>query len=425
MFKVANAEKTDGAVGTVLKIVLPIALLAGSLLAAGYLRATKPEVEPAAASERVWTVSAQSLELGTRQPVLKLYGDIVAARDVTLRPFVGGEIVEASPSLVAGGRLAKDELVIAIDPFEYGAARDERTAELLEAQARKSELQSMLKAEWSMLRLDETQLELAERDRARYEKLRGSQAASEKALDDAEIKLAERQAAISLRRQTIETLDARLEQQDAAIRRLEVALERAERDLTYVRLRAPFAGFVTDVEAALGKWVNAGDPIARLIDENRLEIRFTLTDADFGRLWRDGLIGRQLTANWHLGQTTFALEGKVTRVDSAIDPASGGVEVFAEITGNPGGAPLRPGAFVEVLLPDLIYEQVAELPASALFDGDTVYAVEDGRLVERQVALVADRGRQILVQGDLTAGEPILTSRLAEVAPGLKVQIAP
>jgi membrane fusion protein, multidrug efflux system len=425
MFMVAPAENTSDAVRTVFKILLPIALLAGSLLAAGYLRATKPEVEPAAASERVWTVSVEPLELGTQQPILKLYGDIVAARDVTLRPFVGGEIVEASPSLVAGGRLAADELVIAIDPFEYRTARDERAAEVREARARKDELQSMLKAEWSMLRLDETQLELAERDRTRYEKLRGSQAASEKALDDSEMKLAERQAAISMRQQTIATLEARLDQQDAAINRLEVAVERAERDLADIELRAPFAGFVTEVEAALGKWVNAGDPIARLIDEDRLEIRFTLTDADFGRLWQDGLIGRQLTANWRLGQTTFGLEGKVTRVDSAIDPASGGVEVFAEITGNPGAAPLRPGAFVEVLLPDLVYRQVAELPASALFGGDTVYAVEDGRLVERTVALVADRGLRILVQGDLAAGEPILTSRLAEVAPGLKVEIAP
>ena len=29
----------------------------------------------------------------------------------------------------------------------------------------------------------------------------------------------------------------------------------------------------------------------------------TLTDADFGRLWQDGLIGRPLVANWRLGQT--------------------------------------------------------------------------------------------------------------------------
>jgi RND family efflux transporter MFP subunit len=408
-----------------LKILLPVGLIAASLLVAGYLRATKPAVQPAPASERVWVVSAEPVELADQQPVLKLYGDIVAARDVTLRPFVGGEIVEASPLLVEGGRLAEDDLVVRIDPFAYRTARDELAAQLREAQARKQELQSMLKAEWSMLTLDETQLNLAERDLTRYEKLRGSQAASEKAFDDAQAKLADRQGALTTRRQTIETLDARLDQQDAAIKRLEVAIERAERDLANTELRAPFAAFVTDVQAAVGKWVNAGDPIVRLIDEGRLEIRFTLTDADFGRLWRDGLIGRPLQANWRLGRTTFPLQGKVIRVESTIDPASGGVEVFAEITGNPESAPLRPGAFVEILLPDQVYKQVVELPASALFHGNTVYAVEDGRLAARAVELVADRGRQILVQGDLAAGEPILTSRLAQVAPGLKVQIAP
>jgi membrane fusion protein, multidrug efflux system len=407
------------------KILLPVGLIAASLLGAGYLRATRPAVEPAPASERVWVVSAEPVALADRQPVLQLYGDIVAAREVTLRPFVGGEIVEASANLVRGGRLGAGEVVVRIDPFDYRTTRDELTAELREARARKQELQSTLQAEWTMLRLDETQLELAERDLTRFERLRGSQAASEKAYDDAQVAVAQREAALAARRQAIATLEARLDQQDAAIDRLEVGIERAERDLANTELRAPFSGFVDEVEAALGKWVNPGDPIARLIDEDSLEIRFTLSDVDFGRLWRDGLIGRPLQANWRLGRTTFALEGEVARVESTIDPASGGVEVFAAITGNPEHAPLRPGAFVEVLLPDQVYEEVALLPASALFHGDTVYAVEDGRLAARPVQLVADRGPQILVQGDLAAGEPVLTSRLAEVAPGLKVQIAP
>jgi RND family efflux transporter MFP subunit len=316
-------------------------------------------------------------------------------------------------------------MVVRIDPFDYRTARDELAAQLREAQARKTELQSTLQAEWTMLTLDETQLEIAERDLARYERLRGTLTASEKAFDDARVAVAQREAALAARRQTIATLEARLDQQDAAIDRLDVAIERAERDLANTELRAPFAGFVTAVEAARGKWVNPGDPIARLIDEDSLEIRFTLTDTDFGRLWRDGLIGRPLQASWRLGRTTFPLRGEVTRVESTIDPASGGVEVFAAITDNPEGAPLRPGAFVEVLLPDQLYQQVALLPASALFHGDTVYAVEDGRLAARAVELVADRGAQILVQGELFAGEPVLTSRLAEVAPGLKVQIAP
>lgn len=409
---------------TVAKTLVPIALLAASLAVAGYLRSTRPAVQPAPAIERVWTVRAEPVRLADHRPILQLYGDLVAGREVTLRPLVAGEIVEASAKLVEGGAFAEGERVIAIDPFDYEAARDELAAEEREARARRAELQSTLETEWTMLRLDETQAELVRRDLARRERLRGSQAASEKALDDAQMAVARHEAALAQRRQTIGTLEARLEQQDAVIKRLGVALRRAERALADTELRAPFAGFVTEVTAARGKRVGVGDPIARLIDAERLEIRFMLSDAEFGRLWQDGLIGRELQARWRLGEARFPIEGRIARVESTIDPASGGVEVYAEITANPEAAPLRPGAFVTVLLPDRLHREVVELPASALFHGDTVYAIEDGRLRPRSVALVADLGARILLRGDLAAGDPVVTSRLAEIGPGLKVEVA-
>ena len=127
---------------------------------------------------------------------------------------------------------------------------------------------------------------------------------------------------------------------------------------------------------------------------------------------------------WRLGSTTFPIAGRVARVESTIDPSSGGVDVFAEITANPDGAPLRPGAFVEIALPDRLHQHVVELPASALVHGDTVYAIADGRLLPRAVELVADLGTRILVRGQLAAGEPVVTSRLAEIGPGLKVEVS-
>jgi multidrug efflux system membrane fusion protein len=407
-----------------LKILVPMALLAISLAGAGYLHSTKPAVRPAPAIERVWTVRAEPARFADHRPVLQLYGDLVAGREVMLRPLVAGEIVEASPKLVEGGAFAAAERIVAIDPFDYQAAHDELAAQQREARARRTELQRTLQSEWTMLRLDETQLELAQRDLTRREQLRGSQAASEKALDDARMTVAAHEAARAHRRQAILTLEAKLEQQDAVIRRLDVALRRAERDLANTELRAPFAGFVTEVSAALGKRVGVGDPIARLIDGDRLEIRFMLSDAEFGRLWQDGLIGRELEARWRLGDTSFPIEGRIARVEPTIDPASGGVEVYAEVTGNPENAPLRPGAFVTVLLPDRLHREVVELPASALFGGHTVYAIENGRLQPRPVELVADLGARILVRGELAAGEPIVTSRLAEIGPGLKVEAA-
>ncbi len=406
------------------KILLPVLLLAASLAGAGYLRATRPEVEPAPASERVWTVRVEPAAFADRQPTLKLYGDIVAGREVTLRPLVAGEVVEASPKLVEGGRFAAGELVLAVDRFDYQIALDQLRAELREAEARRAELESNVAAERAMLDLDQTRLEIARRDLERREKLRASQAVSQKSLDDARMAVVEHQAALAKRRQAIAMLEARLDQQTAAIERLGVAIRRAERDLANTVLRAPFAGFVTDVTAAVGKRLGVGDPVARLIDQDRLEVRFTLPDADFGRLWQEGLIGRPLEARWKLGATTFAFQAEITRVESTIDATAGGVEIYAAITGNPDDAPLRPGAFVEVLLPDRLYRDVAELPLSALFHGDTVYVVDRGRLDARPVQVLAQLGERLLLRGDFAAGEPIVTSRLAEIAPGLKVKVA-
>ena len=59
-----------------------------------------------------------------------------------------------------------------------------------------------------------------------------------------------------------------------------------------------------------------------------------------------------------------------------------------------------------------------------LFHGDTVYAIADGRRLPRSVDLVADLGTRILVRGQLDAGEPIVTSRLAEIGPGLRVEVS-
>ena len=406
------------------KLLLPIILIAISLAGAGFLRATKPQVEPAAEIEQVWSVRATVVDHRDHRPVLNLFGELVAGRDVVLRPDVAGKVVEASPKLVDGGRFDQGELILRIDPFDYQASIDELAAQRREAEARRAELLANLAMEKNSLELDLEQLDLVARDVERYERLSGSRAASEKSYDDAKIAFSRQTGTVQQRRHSIEMLDAKLDQQAAVIARLEVAARQADRELAETEIRAPFSGVVTEVGAQLGKQLNSNDTIARLIDDQRLDISFQLPEADFGRLWQQGLIGREVIGRWRLGSTVFEMKAKVDRVVSTIDSASGGVTVYAGMTDNPNNAPLRPGAFIEVEMPDRLYEDVVELPASALFDGDTVYIINDDRLQPETVELVAMSGNNVLVQADLENGVPIVTSRLAEIAPGLKVKVA-
>ncbi len=405
------------------KIVLPIVLIAVSVAGAGYLRATKPEVAPAPATEQVWDVRAATIERRDHQPRLTLYGELIAGREVTIRPKVAGEVVEASASLLIGSRVAEGEVILRIDPFDYETAIDDLRAQRVEAEAKRQELLANRAMEAMLLELDREQRSLITRDVQRYEQLSDSRTASEKALDDARIALSRQVGTVSQREQAIVMLDARLAQQGAVIDRLAVSEKRAARDLSDTTVVAPFAGVIAEVNAQIGQQLGANDAIARLIDDQSLEISFQLSDADFGRLWQRGLIGRNVTGRWKLGSAEFTLPATIARVVPTIDPSAGGVTVYATIDDNPDNVPLRPGAFIEVDMLDRLYKDVVELPASALFGEGTIYVIEDRRLRAETVDLVAAQGDRVLVETDLADGSSVLASRLAEVGSGLLVEV--
>ena len=405
------------------KLVLPVLLVALSLAGAGYLRATKPKVDAEPEVEQIWSVRTAAIERRDHQPMLALFGELVAGRDVILRPDVTGKVIDVSPKLLEGGRFEKGEVILRVDPFDYQAAIDELEAEHREATARHAELSANKAMDVMALDLDREQFDLIARDVARYERLSGSRAASEKAFDDAKIALSRQKGTVQQRQQSIRMLDARLQQQDAIIDRLAVAKRRAARNLEETVIKAPFGGVVTEVGAQIGQQLSAGDVIARLIDDQRLDVAFQLSERDFGRLWEEGLIGRDLTARWRLGTVIYGIRARIERVVSTIDPTSGGVTLHAGITENPDGAPLRPGAFVEIEMADRLYKDVTELPASAVFDGDTVYVVVDDHLQAEAVDLIATRGDHVLIDTDIEDGTSVVTSRLTGITEGLKVEV--
>jgi len=405
------------------KILLPLLLLAAAAGGAVLLVLSRPVVEARPQVERIWPVRVITVRPETRQPVIRRFGRVVAGRRVPLGMRVGGRVVWISPRLIEGGRLTAGEPLVRIDRFDYEIALREARARLDEARAGLGELEAELAAARDLETLIAEQVAVAQREVARQEKLRGRKVATEKALDAARLELALRRVSLRENRRRQATLEQRLVQQRATIAKLEAAVERARRDLAATELAAPFDAIVGAVDVGLGRELRPAETIATLYDLAALEIAFTLTDREFARLWPDGLVGRRVEARWYRGGGSFALEGAVSRLASEIDAASGGVELRAAITANPDGAPLRPGAFLEVRVPDLVYEAVVALPRSALYEGDRVYVVENGRLQPRRVERVGQDGGLLLVRGALAAGEQVVVSRLAEIGPGLRVRI--
>ena len=409
----------------VLLVLVPIVLLAAGAVGASYLIRTKPRVEPSPPTERVWTVDSVPARLSDVQPDIQLFGKIFAARQIQIRALVTGQIVDIHPNLVEGGLIRRGEMILAIDEFEYRSALKESEARLAEARARIVEREAKRLAETKALKRDREILAVLARDLKRASQLRKRGNISVQALDKKRLELSRQQRAIVLRQNGIDAEAARLEQEKATIARLDVAVQRARYDLERTRVRAPFDGVFQNVTAQAGQRLGVLDSVGNLIATGRLEARFHMSDAQYGRLTSTdrGVIGRRARVIWRVGQRKLDLKAVIARVGAQIDAATGGVELFARIEDREAASSLRPGAFVEVLIPDRVYADVARVPETVLHPGNVVYGVEDGRLVARRTEIVGRVGNDVLLRGGLSDGERLVTTQSVAIAPGLRVEL--
>ena len=406
------------------KAAVPVAVLGAAVMAYQYMLATKPPVIRKPVEEKVYFVDTVTASKRTIAPRLVLYGNIVAGREVELRPLVSGRVVRVAGTFSDGGIVRKGDLLVEIDPFDYRIAVTERKAQLSEAQARLTEIEADMRGEKALIQHERNQIELRQRDLARRKSLLERGAGTAKLLDDSKLALSGQQQRLDERIRRAATLEARLVQQRAVIARAEWARTRAERNLRDTRLVAPFDGFLSGISTEIGKKVGVNDKIARLTDAGRFEVEFQVSDAQYGRLVREGrVIGRPASVVWQTGGRNFTFPATIARVSGLISSASGGVNLFARLQATDTTTLLRPGVFVEVGMADTTYRNVYRLPDDALDDGRFVYVVVDERLVQRPVTVAGRVGNDILVRGEIADGDRIVTRTFPEIGSGLKVNV--
>ncbi len=364
----------------------PLLIIAVAVAVIAALMITRPKLEPVPLEERVWPVEVVQVFRADQQPELELFGEVVSGRRSELRALVPGRIVETGPNFREGSRVVKDELLVQIDPFEYRNDVAEQKALYAEAQVR---------------------MRTVERDLKRIRELFDENNVSEQNLDDALLAV---------------------EQQSATLEQRRISLNRAERALADTRLTAPYAGVVHAVSADLGKQLSVNDKVAEVIDTARLEVRFTLSNAQFGRIIENGgpIEGRPVSVRWQVGAETLEYDAVLERVGAEIDSTTGGVEIYAGIDAD-ASTPLRPGAFVWTRMKDRVYSQVFRAPDSALYGQDTVYVVANGRMEARRIRVAGYAGDDILFvpagAPEVADGDQVVITQIREGGSGIRVEV--
>jgi multidrug resistance efflux pump len=204
----------------------------------------------------------------------------VRAYVVTMAPEVAGRIVDLH--VADNEYVRKGDLLMAIDPTNYTIAVSQAEAAVQQAQASIQNIDAQISVQQAQISANHAQLDraqaalvFAQQQAARYQtlakdgfgsvqnaqqytsQLHQQEAAAETAVED--LNLAERQVA-SLKAQRM-SAEASLAQAHAQLRQAQVNLDRT-------RILSPVDGYVTNLLAHLGDYVNVGVDAISVVDAN-------------------------------------------------------------------------------------------------------------------------------------------------------------
>jgi len=192
-------------------------------------------------------------------------------------------------------------------------------------------------------------------------------------------------------------------------------------------IRAPFSGLLGIRKVNLGQYLAGGDPVVPLQSLSPMYVNFAVPQQEVSRL------GRGAAVHLTIEGTTAKPVGRITAVDSIVDPATRNVQVQA--TFNNADGRLRPGMFVETQVLLGASQQVIALPTAAISYapyGNSVFLIEDVkgpdgktfRGVRQQfVKLGGTRGDQVAVVSGIKPGEEVATSGVFKLRNGAAVQV--
>ena len=317
------------------------------------------------------TVTSAVVKEENWAPILSAVGTVSAVEGAIVATELGGVVSEID--FESGASAKKGDILMKLDTSSEGA----------------------------QLRTAEAELKLAHQDLERTRDLATRRVISQAELDAGESKLKQKEGAVDNMR--------------AMIAKKEV--------------RAPFDGELGIRQVNVGQMINAGQQVVPITSLDPVYVDFSLPQQHLSQLSQglevrvqsDAVSGREF-------------KGKLTAVNSMIDPVTRNVSVQATLD-NPDHA-LRPGMFakVEVMLPE--EHPALVIPGSAVSYapfGDSVFVIEkkkdektgkESEVIRQQFVRVGEpRGDFVSITSGLKTGESVVSTGVFKLRNGMTVAI--
>lgn len=223
----------------------------------------------------------------------------------------------------------------------------------------------------------------------------------------------------------------------AALLSAKARLNRANLDLGYARVTAPIDGIARRALVTEGALVgqDSPTPLTTIDQIDPIYVNFSQPAADVMALQRALRAGQvqgkkqgQVTVRLILPDgTEYTHKGKLYFSDLAVNSTTDSVAMRA-LFDNPDRE-LFPGAYVQVKLDQAVNPHAILIPRDALIRTAQAAQVmtldKDDKVVPVEVQTSGMQGREWIVVKGLKAGDRVVTTNVATLAPGAKVNVSP
>ena len=210
-----------------------------------------------------------------------------------------------------------------------------------------------------------------------------------------------------------------VEEQQVVVNGLEAELEVAEATLAEMKIYAPFSGRVGIREVSPGALVSPGDVFTTLDDITPIKVDFSVPERYFASLAVDQEVIARNRA--YPGQQFV---GRITSIDSRVDPVTRSVRVRAQLPNNDDL--LRPGMLLQITLLRSIDDALL-LPEKALMpiqNRQYVFKLTpDGSAKQVEVVIGRRKPGIVEITEGVAPGDKVIVEGLVRLRDGVPVSV--
>ena len=381
------------------QLLLSLIVLGCAVALAAYYLKTSQKAKPHTRKSNPPLVQTQSVHYQSHQIRVTAMGTVIAAREITLKSKVKGEIVNTSDEFVPGGFFKKGENLLSIDPTDYQLI-------VLQLQSNVAKAENNLLLEQGYQRVAQREFDLLGQGVSETEKT-----------------LMLRQPQLAIKRSELATARAKLNQ--------------AELNLLRTSITAPFNAVVQSRSTNTGSLVSESTPLAELVETDTFWLELTVPVNQLQ--W----INIPTTKNQQGSTVTVFLQnntkektfrtGHVVRLGAGLQKEGRMAIVYVAVSDplcllpkNKNLPKLLLNSFIHAVIDGIELKAVVPVKRSSIHDNNTLWLLTDKNNLEiRPVKIITGNKDQFLISSGISEGEIFITSSLATPVNGIPLRPTP